>query len=234
MLLLTAGLVSFSLRSLLRELDWLGQLNLELAMRGLVGAVLLFNVYSLYQHITITRFRRGLLEQQVLVEQFRELAMFDPLTGLFNRRFGDERLNAEIARSQRRGNPLTMLVFDLNNFKQVNDSYGHGVGDLVLKQFAERLQRAIRGSDLAVRVGGDEFQLLLPDCRLEHVQAVLSRLTPMEITVNGQRIPITFSAGWADYQAGESRERFLERADHALYLQKRAGSSAATAPTTVT
>ncbi len=101
-------------------------------------------------------------------KEFLKLAMLDPLTGLHNRRFAQERLVAEMARSGRHGHPLTVLMIDLDGFKQINDRYGHWGGDLVLKEFAQRLCRAIRGSDLAIRLGGDEFVVLLPECQWLH------------------------------------------------------------------
>jgi len=113
-------------------------------------------------------------------EEFLRLAMLDPLTGLHNRRFCEERLTLEMSRSQRYERALTVLILDLDGLKQINDHYGHGAGDIALKTFAEGLNRSIRGSDLAVRMGGDEFVVLLPECRLGQVQGVLSRLHPLE------------------------------------------------------
>jgi two-component system cell cycle response regulator len=80
--------------------------------------------------------------------------MFDPLTGLYNRRFAERRLAAEISRSERKGHPLTIVLIDLNDFKQINDSYGHAVGDLVLREFAQRLSRSIRGEDVRTSMPG--------------------------------------------------------------------------------
>ena len=225
-LLLTAGLVSFSVPALVQEFEWLQHVKLEAAMRGLVGVVLLFNVYTFYQHITISRFRRELLDQQLLVERFRQMAMFDPLTGLFNRRFGEDRLQAEITRSFRHGYPLTILLFDLDDFKQINDTYGHAVGDAALKNFADQLLRISRRSDLAVRLGGDEFLLVLPDCQAGDVQTILTRLRPLAVSVNGQHVPFVCSAGSADYRTGETLEQLLARADHELYAQKFSGVQA--------
>ncbi len=99
------------------------------------------------------------------------MAMFDPLTGLYNRRFAEPRVEAEVKRCQRKGTALTLLLLDLDGFKQINDSHGHPVGDTVLRAFAEHITRAIRGSDLAARLGGDEFMLLLPECDSEPAPA---------------------------------------------------------------
>jgi diguanylate cyclase (GGDEF)-like protein len=94
---------------------------------------------------------------------------------------------------------------------------------LVLKAFSERLQKAIRGSDLAVRLGGDEFMALLPECRAEEVGHVMGRIQGIEVEYEGTRIPIRFSRGWTDYKPGETSEELLKRADEALYTDKRAG-----------
>ena len=116
-------------------------------------------------------------------------------------------------------------MLDLDNFKPLNDRYGHPVGDLVLRGFAERLTRAIRGSDLAVRIGGDEFVVLLPECQPGQVEVVLQRLRQQEIDLDGDKFSLCFSAGWADYQTGESPEQLLQRADQALYAEKRTHKS---------
>jgi diguanylate cyclase len=156
--------------------------------------------------------------------------MLDPLTGLYNRRLAEQRLTGEVSRSQRYGHPLTVLVIDLNGFKQINDRHGHAAGDLVLKLFAERLNSAIRASDLAVRMGGDEFMVLLPECQPEQVQTLLNRLNSMAVEFHGENIPVTYAAGWAGYRPGETAEQMLERADQALYADKRAKKPAYSVP----
>ena len=137
-------------------------------------------------------------EQHVLAEAYLKLAMQDPLTGLHNRRYAQDRLVAEIARAQRQKTSLTVLMMDLDDLKLINDRWGHAAGDLALKTFGERLGKAIRGSDLAVRIGGDEFVVLLPECDPQKVQHVLDRLAGLEVQVEAQKISFRFSAGWTD------------------------------------
>jgi len=228
MLLLTAAVVSLSFPGLMKTEDSIFQFSLNEAVRGLVGLVLLFNTYSIYQQMQIKRLRRQFSEQlqvmsrlKVRAEEFHRLATVDPLTGLYNRRFAETRLAAEASRSQRYGHPLTVVSFDLNNFKQINDRHGHPAGDQVLKEFAERLNGAIRVSDYAVRMGGDEFLVILPECPAEQVQALFKRLATIEVNYAGQIIPVQFSAGWVGYETGESPGAFLERADRLLYANKR-------------
>jgi diguanylate cyclase (GGDEF)-like protein len=223
MLLLTFAVISFSLPALHEDLKTFIPLQVGDAVFGLIALVVVFNVYTIYQQILIKRLRRQLAEKQGHSEILRNLAMVDPLTGLYNRRFAMQRLAAEVARSERRGHPLTVLTLDLNDFKQINDMHGHPAGDQVLQEFAAHLNRVIRGSDLAVRLGGDEFLVLLPECTLEQLQLVLGRLGSLEVDWQGLKLPVTFSAGWKQYQMGDRPEELLAHADMALYASKRAG-----------
>jgi diguanylate cyclase (GGDEF)-like protein len=232
MLLLTLAVVSLSFPGLFTPQDAFFQFSLNQSVRGLVGLVLLFNTYSIYQQVMIKRLRRQFSQQldamgalRIRAEELHVLATTDPLTGLANRRTAERRLQAEAARSQRYGHPLTLVAFDLNEFKHINDQYGHAAGDLVLRGFARRLSNAIRLSDLAVRMGGDEFLLVLPECRIEQVPALLGRIRALDVTFRDMRIPVQFSAGCVAYQPGETPDQFLERADQILYADKRAGKA---------
>jgi diguanylate cyclase (GGDEF)-like protein len=222
MLLLTAAVFSMSFPGLIAQGDTLFQQSLEQAVRGLVGLVLLFNIYSIYQQMTIKRTRRLLSEQLTEAKQFYKQATTDPLTGLANRRTAEDSLIREMARARRRKAPLTVVAFDLNNFKQTNDRYGHSAGDMVLCAFAQKLMYRRRGEDLVVRMGGDEFLLLLPECPANQVPLLLARLRPCEVNFQGVRLPVEFSSGIATYQPPETGAQFLERADQALYADKRA------------
>ena len=222
--LLTAAVVSSTLPTVLQD-DPSHRVDLNLAVRGLIGLVLLFNIYSLWQQIRIKRLCDEVQEKQAHAETMYRLAMFDPLTGLYNRRFAEPCIEAEVLRSRRNGTPLTLLMLDLDGFKQINDRHGHAAGDVALQAVAERLRKAVRGSDLAARMGGDEFLLLLPECDLGQLWHVLARLTPFEIEVGGQKIPVTFSAGWKQCESGESYKELLEGADRALYEKKRTSGS---------
>src|SRR3981189_1510515 len=230
MLLLTFAVISFSLPALHEDLKTFIPLKVGDAVFGLIALVLVFNLYPIYHQILIKRLRRQLAEKQGHSEILRNLAMVDPLTGLYSRRFAEQRLAAEVSRSERKGHPLTVLTLDLNDFKQINDTHGHPAGDQVLLEFATRLNKAVRGSDLAVRLGGDEFLVLLPECTLEQLQLVLVRLGSLEVNWHGQKIPVTFSAGWKQYEMGERPEELLGGADEALYASKRAGRKTPSLP----
>jgi diguanylate cyclase (GGDEF)-like protein len=221
-LLLTFAVISLTLPAVLTGAETIFRIKFTEAVFGLITLILLFNIYTIYQEILIKRLRRQLLEKQDHSYILRNLAMVDPLTGLYNRRFAEQRLAAEVARSERRGHPLTVLTLDLNNFKEINDTYGHPAGDQVLQEFASRLNKVIRGSDLAVRLGGDEFLVVLPECTLEQLKLVLERLRSFALDWQGQKIPVTFSAGWKDYEMGDRPEEMLAQADQALYTSKRA------------
>jgi len=232
-LLLLVAIASFAFPALLSNTDGASFYSffLNQAVRGLVGLVLIFNVYVIYQQLQISRIRRQLTDQifavdkvEVLAQEVYKMALLDPLTGLFNRRYIEQRLEDEITRSQRHGRALSAILFDLDEFKQVNDTYGHAAGDSLLRAFAERLSKATRGSDASARYGGDEFLVVLPECRPENVQHVLKRLTGIRVEIGGHSLPIAFSAGWADLIAGETARELLTRADAALYANKRAKS----------
>jgi diguanylate cyclase (GGDEF)-like protein len=237
MLLLAAAVVVLSLPALLKEPDRFFQVNLETAVRGLVGLVLLFNLYTLYQQILIKRLRNQMAENMVMMarlrvraEEFHKLATIDPLTSLPNRRLTERRLAGELSRSQRYGHPLTVLMLDLNGFKQINDRHGHAAGDDVLRMFAEHLNRVIRSSDVAGRLGGDEFMVILPECLPQQVERLLERLRPLTVDFRGETLQVTCAVGWAGYQAGETPEQIMERADQALYADKRSRGSTRALP----
>jgi diguanylate cyclase (GGDEF)-like protein len=229
MLLLMLGIASFTFSALLSEANSSYSIYMNQAVRGLGVLVLLFIGYALYQQVQINQIRRQLLDQvfavekvEVLAREVYNLAVLDSLTGAYNRRYAEQRLVTEIARTQRHRLPLTAILFDLDDFKQVNDKYGHAAGDCVLKAFAERLSKCTRGSDIAARYGGDEFLALLPECKPEGVQYIMRRLDGLKVDVGGEMLPVSYSAGWADYLPGESAEELLKRVDADLYANKRA------------
>lgn len=231
-LLLTLALATFVFPALLQQADSFYSFYLNHAVRGLVGLVLLFNVYTVYQQLQIHRLRRQMTEQilamdkmGVMTDEVYKLAALDALTGLHNRRSGEQRLTEEMARAGRHRRPLTVLMLDLNGLKQVNDQHGHAAGDLLLRCFSDRLKRSIRGSDFAARFGGDEFAVFLPECKPGEVHHVLQRLSCIEVDLGSERVPLSFSAGWTDYLPGETAEDLLHRADTALYANKRAGKA---------
>jgi len=222
---LAALLVSLSVSLYLKGATTIFGWDLSTAVRVLVGMVVVFTGHMIYQHFRLRTIQKALAEQQIEAEVFRRLAMYDPLTGLYNRRFAEQRLRAEIARAERRGLSMTVVLLDLNNFKSINDGYGHLVGDHVLKEFAKCLSHATRGSDLAVRWGGDEFMLLLLDCEVEQLSVVLKRLVGFSVEVHGKTLTVSFSMGWKAFEPGDTLETLIEKADRDLYSHKAAAKS---------
>jgi diguanylate cyclase (GGDEF)-like protein len=217
---LTAAIISLSASLYLKGARTIFGLDLGFAVRALVVLVLIFTAHMIFQHLRLRKTQRDLEEQQIQAEVFRRMAMFDPLTGLYNRRFAEERLAAEISRSARKGLSLIVVLVDVNDFKKINDNYGHPAGDHVLKEFAKRLNRSTRGSDLAVRWGGDEFLMVLLDCELNQLQPVLDRLEGFKVELNGREFPISLAVGWKAYEPGDCVADLIEKADKNLYLNK--------------
>ncbi len=214
-LLLATGIVSFDLPTLLSGFDNVHKFLLDNSVRGLFALVLVFDIYIVYEQIQINRIRRE------FADNLYKMAVLDPVTNMFNRRYIMHRLEEEIVRCQRHGSPLSVIAFDLDCFKQINDEYGHAAGDYVLKIFGEQLKRATRGSDVAARYGGDEFLAILPDCTMEQIQYVLHRLNGIDAKITESKINIHYSAGWTDYIPGEALDDLLKRADGILYANKR-------------
>jgi len=167
---------------------------------------------------------RALLASQ---RELETLARVDSLTGLPNRRQFDERLALAVARSQRPGLPIALLYLDIDHFKQINDSHGHGVGDQVLRTFAERLAGCVRAGDLVARLGGDEFVVLVEDALLPQAAEIVARkliaLMGADIVVDGIRVRASTSIGIAYCRFRTSAETLMAAADAALYRAKKAG-----------
>lgn len=152
------------------------------------------------------------------------LAASDELTALPNRRHGLERLKKAMARSQRYGEQLSVAMLDLDHFKEINDKYGHPVGDSVLVDFSRLVERTIRRTDTLIRWGGEEFLLLLPGLDRFSAKAAIVRLLEKlkQARLGGLTVPVTFSAGVGEH-IDEEMEPFLEAIDRALYQAKSAG-----------
>jgi diguanylate cyclase (GGDEF)-like protein len=159
--------------------------------------------------------------------QFREarqLADLDALTGLHNRRYFHETLDREVARAQRYGRRLALIVLDLDDFKTINDRIGHLSGDAVLAETAERVRDVVRSADVACRVGGDEFAVILPESTAEEADQLYRRLRgAVSSRPVAQAGRLFLSAGIAELRSDDDPTRFFERADEALYRAKELG-----------
>lgn len=154
----------------------------------------------------------------------------DPLTGLYNRRFMDETLKRELARAERNGACLSVVMLDLDNFKHLNDSYGHAAGDAVLRAVSALIVQSLRSSDIACRFGGEELILILPECSSEgavsRAETIRASLEEMSLTEHGQTFTVTASFGVSSIEtSGGDQGSLLKAADSALYAAKRSGKN---------
>jgi len=169
------------------------------------------------------------------VQQSIELALVDPLTGLNNRRFLESHLATMLDQAQRRRAPLSLMIFDIDHFKRVNDTHGHDCGDEVLKGFADRLRRVVRGGDLLCRLGGEEFIIVMANASTEIAAKVAERTRsaiqqePFVIDKTGRTISITVSIGVAGRGPDGDPDSLYRRADRALYRSKSEGRNRVTA-----
>lgn len=158
-----------------------------------------------------------------------ELAVVDPLTGVHNRRYFETHLSALVSEAADRGRPLALMILDIDHFKGVNDTHGHGAGDVVLKSFAERIRKVIRTSDLVCRLGGEEFVVVMPDTPMEIATKVAERVrgeierNRFPITDDGRAIEVTVSIGLAERGREAEPDSLFRRADRALYRSKTGG-----------
>jgi diguanylate cyclase (GGDEF)-like protein len=164
----------------------------------------------------------------------KQLADLDALTGLHNRRYFHETLGRECARAHRYERKLSLIVFDLDDFKEVNDRIGHLAGDAALAEAAERVRDVVRTADISCRVGGDEFAVILPESSLEDADQLYRRiLNAVSARPLGQAGKLYLSAGVAELRPEDDPVSFFQRADEALYRAKEAGKGrvvAANAP----
>jgi diguanylate cyclase (GGDEF)-like protein len=164
-------------------------------------------------HITLKQQRDAL----------QKMALHDQLTELYNRRYLMEAADQKIAQSRRYKFPLCVLMLDVDHFKKVNDNYGHAVGDSVLKVVAEILQRQSRKDDIAARIGGEEFVLLLGQCNKPDAVKRAEQLRLEIEQANPEGIKVTVSIGLAEYQQQEGFDALLSLADQRLYQAKETG-----------
>ena len=163
-------------------------------------------------------------------EAYAHAAAVDPVSGLFNRRYFHVRLEEELQRSRRHEIPLALLMMDIDDFKAVNDAYGHLVGDVVIKETAEIVRRAVRVFDVCTRFGGEEFAVIMPASSDESATAVAERVCarvaafrPPERGLEALRVSV--SIGLALSEPGMTARDLVTRADEALYDAKRAGKN---------
>lgn len=163
-------------------------------------------------------------QQRELEAELQRQASHDPLTGIYNRRKGAELLYQEITRAQRYASPLSVLLFDLDYFKTINDRYGHDIGDTVLRELTAIATRRLREADILARWGGEEFLVLLPETSLEGASRAAEDLRQHVAETEFSGVPnLTISVGMAELREDDNVDRLLKRVDNALYVAKNGG-----------
>jgi diguanylate cyclase (GGDEF)-like protein len=223
---LVLGILSFFFP---RHFWYDGGLHLSLSPQVLfvimVAAVLISLVY-VRRDIEVRGLRLTNLQQYLASQQEQAASMIDAVTNVFTRGFLRELLAGEISRAERTNRSLALIMCDLNNFKQVNDRYGHLMGDYVLSQIATILKSCVRGSDYIIRYGGDEFLLLLPETDEKGGEVVRERIhikvAEWDQSNRVGDLPISVSLGLYLHATGQSPDKDVAEADARMYAEKQA------------
>jgi len=224
-LMLRPGLKSyFSMVDIIFE-EFARVFSLKMLPWGLAFAMLSALAAAFYG-----RSRQAIAALRASENRFKEMSITDELTGLYNSRHFFNRLKAEIERTDRYGHPLSLLMLDLDNFKQYNDAFGHLSGDRVLAKTGDVIRKSIRSTDSAYRYGGEEFAVVLPESDrqeslyfAERIRRAFESEALFAHAENGLRV--TVSIGVAQYIPGEELAAFIKRADENLYAAKSAGKN---------
>jgi len=199
-----------------------------------LGAIVLASTHGFSDQVmnNLDLLRNGLalaLNNAIVHDRLQRLAAIDPLTGVYNRRFGMARYHEEFGRAVRSGTPLGVMIFDIDHFKEVNDTYGHLAGDRVLARVTRAARTAMREGDVIVRYGGEEFLVILPAAAKSDVERLAERVRRLiedtAVTDGDQIIRVTVSVGGTAYPAADISDEtvLLQRADEALYAAKQSG-----------
>jgi diguanylate cyclase (GGDEF)-like protein len=210
-----------------------GFIGTKLLLVALILGTLLGHCYQMMRHhecgLLVLKQLEITAKDWAKTNRLYDLSILDPLTSLHNRRFGEQSLKEAIERSGKTGDCLAIVLIDLDYFKEINDQFGHAVGDLALKEFSRSLRKAIRACDMPVRLGGDEFLLVLPECPRDKVSVILQRIGTPTIDCDGIKIHVCYSSG-AHFEYGDTAETLLARADEVLYAKKAARSAGPSKP----
>ena len=191
-----------------------------------------FQEETTVQHFALeaerTRLNQEVARRTALEKELRQQATTDPLTGLSNRRVFMERLEQEVARSQRHGPMPTLMILDIDFFKKINDKYGHPAGDAVIKHLAQLLHASVRNVDIVGRIGGEEFAVVLVETdgkmSIPVIDRLIERIRATEVTLpDGGKLKFTASIGSTEVQWGDVIGTAIQRADDALYEAKNGG-----------
>ena len=178
----------------------------------------------------VLRERNLLNERDKMIRDLKRLTIEDPLTGLFNSRHFFNELDKEIKRSDRYLNPISLIFIDIDNFKLINDTHGHMIGDKILSIIAMKIKACLRSNDTAFRFAGDEFTVILPETTSKEAKFVadriLSKFAHEPIVIDEKVLAdVTLSIGISEYQINETRDQFIHRADALMYEAKGCGGN---------
>jgi|CXWL01.1.fsa_nt_gi diguanylate cyclase len=213
------------------DLEELNQLLVEIMQetKQVQSSVLEYRDDLIVTQAEVKKAQVQISQLEIKLLDMEEKVQEDHLTGIFNRRGLDCAFEREISRAQRNQEPLCFVLLDIDNFKQLNDTHGHKVGDDALVFLVGAIKETTRPEDIVSRYGGEEFAILLPNTVLEEALMISSRilrnLTKKFFLYENKRLLITFSAGVAQYQLGESQESIFKRADQAMYKAKKTGKN---------
>jgi diguanylate cyclase (GGDEF)-like protein len=225
-LLAASGLALSFLPSLFRQANHFYEIRPDQAQWGIAALVLVFNFWLVYRQWSFRRRRKQLTAQNPFPERgagdFADPSGFDPVTGLYTRTSIEQQLGKEIGRARRENTSLSVATVHIDDFPNITQRYGKSAIDALVKEFARRLKKAIRGSDFAVRLGSGDFLLILTECTLGEVKHILDRIGPLQIVSAGDKDTIPYSTGWVDYQSGELPSDLLKRATQILHLYENA------------
>ena len=209
-----------------------GNLHFELTVSrelflGLVALLILFNTYMISTRLKLRRTRGEVISTAIHSELLRLQSFSDPLTEVYNRRSLDDMLKKYTSRAERLKKPLSFLMVDVDDFREVNSRFGHTTGDFVLLEVATILKSAVRGSDAVIRYGGDEFLILLADAPLQDVEVVMGRIERYVQDWNHsghlKDFDLVLSVGASQWAAGKTADQILDEADQQMYVTKARG-----------
>ncbi|HYL63145.1 MAG TPA: GGDEF domain-containing protein [Candidatus Methylomirabilis sp.] len=220
-----------SVHSFFRSFDHFYEIRSEQARWATLCLLLVFNSWMVFRQWSFRRMRKQSwgqpLDAQNLPLQNSESSSLDPLTGLLTRSSLENLIGKEVARARRQNTALSLATIHVDDLAELNGRYGKQAVDAALKELARLLKKASRGSDFAARISDDDFILLLPECGVNEVKQVLGRLGAVEISSSGDRVPLTYTTGWVDYQPGDLPVDLLKRAANLLHLYDIATQSSA-------
>src|SRR5712671_3501474 len=225
-LLAASALVLSFLPFLFRHANHFYEIRPDQAQWGTAALVVVFNAWLVYRQWSFRRRRKQLTAQNPFPErngsEISDASGFDPVTGLYTRVSIEQHLGKEIGRARRENTALSVATVHIDEFAMITQRYGKSAIDALVKEFARRLKKAIRGSDFAVRMASGDFLLILTECTLGEVKHILDRIGPLDITAAGEKNSIPYSTGWVDYQSGELPSDLLKRATQILHLYENA------------